>query len=93
MSLYIYKCMWTRDIVQMNSTDSGAPCLHAVSVWSLESLGQRACLLCLEGGGGADERRKKWKEIKRGQLYRTDPKGFDDLIMAESEHNMITLLI
>jgi hypothetical protein len=32
----------------INSTGSGAACVHAVSVWSLESLGQQACLLCLE---------------------------------------------
>jgi hypothetical protein len=28
--------------------EGGAACVHAVSVWSLESLGQRACLVSLE---------------------------------------------
>lgn len=45
-----------------NIAGSGAACVHAVSVSGLESLGQQACLLCLEKMGNqqmAEQRGEK----------------------------------
>ena len=49
-----------------NSTDSEAKCVHPVSVWSLESLGQRAFLLCSEKMGEEQTGREQKGERMQG---------------------------
>ena len=74
-----------------NSTGSEAACVHAVSVCSLESLGQQACLLSSEKMGEEQtdqEQRAEKKTIKivvaAVQIIHLN--SFDFSNTAESEH-------